>query len=144
VYELKDNRVKAALIPAVILSLQLLAANSSLLCGQTTNLHTTFAPPSRSPVLKLYTTSTNEAGPAQGYLSQLNRPQAPETGYTATVTNEIGGEINHLDSTGEYVERYVRVPEGNSGKAKLIRFLIPVYREKGTHRKASAGTEDKQ
>jgi hypothetical protein len=49
-----------------------------------------------------------------------------------------------LDSTGEYVERYVRVPEGNSGKAKLIRFLIPVYREKGTHRKASVGTEDKQ
>jgi hypothetical protein len=140
VYVLTDNRVKAA----VILSLQLLAANSNHLCGQTTNLQATFAPPSRRPVLKLDTTSTNEAGPAPNYLSQLRRPQPNELGHSATVTNEIGGEINHLDSTGEYVERYVRVPEGNSGKAKLIRFLIPVYREKGTHRKASAGTEDKQ
>ena len=143
-YVLTNSRVKAAPISAVILGLQLLAANSNLLCGQTTNLQTTFASPSRSPVLKLDTTSTNEAGQPQKYLSQLRRPQPNELGHTATVTNEIGGEINHLDSTGEYVERYVRVPEGNSGKAKLIRFLIPVYRERGTHRKASVGTEDKQ
>jgi hypothetical protein len=144
VYVLADSRVRVVLLPAVILSLQLLAANSNLLCGQTTNLQTTFASPSRSPVLKLDTTSTNEAGQAQKYLSQLSRPQAPETGHTGTVPNEIGGEINDLEWTGEYVERYVRVPEGNSGKTKLIRFLIPVYRERGTHRKASVGTEDKQ
>jgi hypothetical protein len=141
---LTQSRVKAALLPAVIMSLQLLPANSNLLFGQSTKLQAAISLPSRSSVLDLNTTTTNGAAQGPKYLSQLRRPQPPELGHAPTLTNRIGGEINHLDWTGEYVERYVRVPEGNSGKAKLIRFLIPVYREQGTHRKASVGTEDKQ
>ena len=34
-------------------------------------------------------------------------------------------------------------PEDKSGKPKLVRFLIPVYREKSTKPEASVGTEDK-
>ncbi len=139
-YLFTDSRVKAALA-AVILSLLLLLANSNLLCGQTTNVQAAANPPSRSPVLKLDKSSNNEAAQNPKYLPQLRRPQTTETINIGTVTNDLGGDIKQLEWTGEYVERYVRVPEGNSGKAKLIRFLIPVYREKGTHRKASVGTE---
>ena len=139
-YVSTDSRVKAALA-AVILSLLLLLANSDLLYGQTTNFQAAANPPSRSPVLKLDKNSNNEAAQNPKYLPQLRRSQTTETSNIGTVTNDLGGDINQLEWTGEYVERYVRVPEGNSGKAKLIRFLIPVYREKGTHRKASVGTE---
>jgi hypothetical protein len=125
----------------VIFSLQLLAGNS-LICGQATNLQTAIS--ASSPVSKLDTTSTNKAAQNQKYLSQLRKPQACDTGNTGSVTNEVGGDINHLEWTGQYTERFVRVPEGNSGKAKLIRFLVPVYREKGTQRKASVGTGDEQ
>lgn len=138
---LTESRVKATLIPAVILSLQLLAGNS-LIYGQATNLQTAIGVP--SSVSKLDTTSTNKAAQNQKYLSQLRKPQARDPGNTGSVTDEVGGDINHLEWTGQYTERFVRVPEGNSGKAKLIRFLVPVYREKGTQRKASVGTEDKQ
>lgn len=137
-YVLTESRMKATLILAVIFSLQLLSGNS-LIYGQTANLQTAISVP--SSVSKLDMTSTNGAGQTQKFLSQLHRPQARATG---SVTNAVGGEINHLEWTGQYAERFVRVPEGNYGKAKLIRFLIPVYREKGTHRTASVGTEDKQ
>ena len=140
-YVLTESRMKATLILAVIFSLQLLSGNS-LIYGQTANLQTAISVP--SSVSKLDTISTNRAGQNQKFLSQLRRPQACETGNTGSVINEVGGDINHLEWTGQYAERFVRVPEGNYGKAKLIRFLIPVYREKGTHRTASVGPEDKQ
>ena len=136
-YVSTDSRVKAALKPAVVLALQLLLG-TNLIYGQATNHPTAISP----TVSKLDTISTNGTG--QGCLPQLRRPAAGNSSKAEPLTTEVGDEINHLEWTGQDVERYVRVPEGNTGKAKLIRFLIPVYREKGTQRKASVGTEDKR
>lgn len=139
-YALTDSRVKAALIPALVLSLQLLAANCSPIYGQT-NHSTTICSSSVPSVPRLDTSSTNRTD--RDYVTQLRTAAARDSSKTEPLTSEVG-EINHLEWTGQYVERYVRVPEGNSGQAKLIRFLIPVYREKGTQRKISVGTEDKR
>ena len=136
-YVSTDSRVKAALKPAVVLALQLLLG-TNLIYGQATNHPTTISP----TVSRLDTSSTNGTG--QGYLPQLRKPTARDSTEVEPLTTEVDEQINHLEWTGQYVERYVRVPEGNTGKAKLIRFLIPVYREKGTQRKASVGTEDKR
>lgn len=141
-YVLTDSRVKAALIPAVLLSLQLLAANCSRIYAQATNHPTTITSSSVPAVSTLDTSSTNRTD--QNYLTQLRTSIARDSNRAEPLSTEVGDEINQLEWTGQYVERYVRVPEGNSGKAKLIRFLIPVYREKGTQRKISVGTEDKQ
>ena len=134
-YVSTDSRVKAALKPAVVLALQLLLG-TNLIYGQATNHPTTISP----TVSRLDTSSTNGTG--QACLSQLRKPTVRDS--SKPLTTEVDEQINHLEWTGQYVERYVRVPEGNTGKAKLIRFLIPVYREKGTQRKASVGTEDKR
>ena len=138
-YVSTDSRVKAALTPAVVLALQLLLG-ANLIYGQSTNHPTTIISPSDPSVSRLDTGSTNGTG--QACLSQLRKPTVRDS--SKPLTTEVGDEINQLEWTGQYVERYVRVPEGNTGKAKLIRFLIPVYREKGTQRKASVGTEDKR
>lgn len=136
-----DSRVKAALIPALVLSLQLLA-NRSPIYAQATNQPTTITSSSAPSVSTLDTSSTNRTD--QNYLTQLRASTARDSNKAGPLSTEVGNEINQLEWTGQYVERYVRVPEGNSGKAKLIRFLIPVYREKGTQRKISVGTEDKR
>ena len=141
-YVLSMNiQVKAALISALVVSLQLLAANSSLIYAQATNHRTTITSSSVSSVSSLDTGSTNET---DQNLTQLRPSIARDSSKAIPLSTEFGDEINQLEWTGQYVERYVRVPEGNSGKAKLIRFLIPVYREKGTQRKMSVGTEDKR
>jgi hypothetical protein len=142
VYVLTDSRVKAALIPALVLNLQLLAANCSPICAQVTNHPTSITSSSVPSVSTLDTSSTNRTD--QNYLTQLRTSIARDSNKAGPLRTEVGDEIDQLEWTGQYVERYVRVPEGNSGKAKLIRFLIPVYREKGTQRKISVGTEDKQ
>ncbi len=140
-YVSTDSRVKAALIPALVLSLQLLA-NSSSIYAQATNQPTTTTSSSAPSVSTLDTSSTNKTD--QNYLTQLRASTARDPNKAGLLSTEVGDEIDQLEWTGQYVERYVRVPEGNSGKAKLIRFLIPVYREKGTQRKISVGTEDKR
>lgn len=142
-FELTDSRVKAALIPAMVFSLQLLAANSSPVYGQSTNhpAPAAIVSPSAPRVSELDTNSTNRTG--QSYLSQLRGPALPDSNKPVPLT-EVGEQIDQLEWTGQYVERYVRVPEGNSGKARLIKFLIPVYREKGTQRRISVGTEGKR
>lgn len=143
-YVLTDSRVKTILIAAVvILSVQLLLG-TNLIYGQTANRPNALGFQPTPPVSKLDITSTNRAVQNQNYLSQLRGLAARNSGNTESVTNAVDGEMSNLEWTGHYVERFVRVPEGDSGKAKLIRFLIPVYREKGTQRKTSVGTEDKQ
>ena len=141
-YVLKDSRVKASLLTAVVFTLQLLVP--SLIYAQTNSHPTTISSPSTPRVSTWDTISTNRTDQAQDYLSQLRKPALRDSNNTTPLTAESPSEIGQLEWTGQYVERYVRVPEGNSGKAKLIRFLIPVYREKGTQRKTSVGTEDKQ
>jgi hypothetical protein len=46
-------------------------------------------------------------------------------------TNEIGAQLSRLEPTGQFVERYVRIPSGNPGEeTKVIRCLVPVFRVK--------------
>ena len=78
------------------------------------------------------------------YSIQIRNQAAQYAGNTVLATNNVPIEIGNLEWTGQYAERFVRIPEGNSGKPKLVRFLIPVYREKRTKPEASVGTEDKQ
>ena len=78
------------------------------------------------------------------YLIQIRNQAARNIASTGAATNDAPAEIANLEWTGQYVERFLRIPEGNSGKPKLVRFLIPVYREKSTKPEASVGTEDKQ
>ena len=83
-------------------------------------------------------------GTDRDYLIQIRNQAAQYAGNTAFATNELPVEIANLEWTGQYAERFLRIPEGNSGKPKLVRFLIPVYREQSTKPEASVGTEDKQ
>ena len=78
------------------------------------------------------------------YLIQIRDHAARNIASAGAATNDAPTEIDNLEWTGQYVERFLRIPEGNSGKPKLVRFLIPVYREKSTKPEASVGTEDKQ
>ena len=81
------------------------------------------------------------------YASQIRNQTAQHAGNTVLATNGAPIELDNLDNlewTGQYAERFLRIPEGNSGKPKLVRFLIPVYREKSTKPEASVGTEDKK
>jgi len=78
------------------------------------------------------------------YLVQIRNQAAQCPANTVVDTNNAPAEVGNLEWTGQYVERFLRIPEGNSGKPKLVRFLIPVYREKSTKPEASVGTEDKQ
>jgi hypothetical protein len=78
------------------------------------------------------------------YLIQIRNQAAQYAGNTVVATNNVPIEIGNLEWTGQYAERFLRIPEGNSGKPKLVRFLIPVYREKSTKPEASVGTEDKR
>ncbi len=78
------------------------------------------------------------------HLIQIRNQSARNLPSAVAATNDAPAEIANLEWTGQYVERFLRIPEGNSGKPKLVRFLIPVYREKSTKPEASVGTEDKQ
>jgi len=39
-------------------------------------------------------------------------------------------KLSQLEPTGEYVERYVRIPSGQGSEPKLIKYLVPVFRLK--------------
>lgn len=142
-YVLADSRMKATLMTAVVFTLQALLV-PDLINAQTNSHPITVSSQSADRVSALDTPSTNRTDQAQNYLSQLRTPTLEDSIKSRSISALGGSEIDQLEWTGQYVERYVRVPEGNSGKAKLIRFLIPVYREKGTQRQASVGTEGKQ
>ena len=138
---LLESPVKAAFITVAVFTLQLLLA-PGVTYGQT-NRQDTAAPPSASRVSHWDTTSTNRTAAAQGYLPQLRNP-VHRTPDKMGVAQEVDSQLEGLEWTGQYVERYIRVPQGNTGQAKLIKFLIPVYREQGTQRKVSVGAEDKR
>ena len=53
--------------------------------------------------------------------------------------NDLSQQISNLEPTGQYVERDIRIPEGDSGGAKFVRFLIPVYKEKEIKQAADRG-----
>ena len=89
-------------------------------------------------------TANRGADPARDYLMQIHDQATQHAASTVVATNSALAEIGNLEWTGQYAERFLRIPEGNSGKPKLVRFLIPVYREKSTSPEASVGTEDKQ
>jgi hypothetical protein len=84
------------------------------------------------------------AGADRDYLVQIRNQAAPSAGNTVIATNSVPAGIGNLEWTGQYTERFLRIPEGNSGKPKLVRFLIPVYREKSTKPEASVKAEDKR
>lgn len=48
---------------------------------------------------------------------------------------DLGGQMQNLEVTGEYAERYLHVPAGPGASGKLIKFLVPIYREKAEIRK---------
>ena len=87
---------------------------------------------------------SKRAGPDRDYLTEIRNQAAQCIADPVVAANSVPAEIGNLEWTGQYAERFLRVPEGNSGKPKLVRFLIPVYREKSTRPEASVGTEDKQ
>ena len=139
--------MKTRMFFAVTLGVQLLLGATSLF-GQTNS-------PTPS-VLKRDTTVSNVgtdrhrealakgADADRDYLIQVRHQAAPNAASTGVAANNAPIEIGNLEWTGQYAERFLRIPEGNSGKPKLVRFLIPVYREKSTKPEASVGTEDKR
>lgn len=84
-------------------------------------VHTPVAPTVKTPFV-LPTKTNSVASAAQPRVS------VPSV-TTNAVVNELGPEIKNLTPTGEYVERYMHVPEGNQGGTKLVKFLVPVYRQ---------------
>jgi hypothetical protein len=132
---------------AVTLSAQLLLGATASY-GQTSN---------RPPAVLKRDTNVSNAGTNRSqeaankgadtdrdYLIQIRNQAAQHAINTVVDTNNVPTEIGNLEWTGQYAERFLRIPEGNSGKPKLVRFLIPVYREKSTKPEASVGTEDKR
>ena len=89
-------------------------------------------------------TTNKRADADRDHLIQIRNQAAQCAANTVVATNDAPTEIGNLEWTGQYAERFLRIPEGNSGKPKLVRFLIPVYREKSTKPEASVGTEGKQ
>lgn len=136
-------------ILTAVLGVQLLIATTSSSLSQTNR--------QAVPVLKQYSTVSDvgtarrpetvskKADSERDSLLQIRTQAARSSAGAATVTNDTPiAAVGNLEWTGQYVERFVRIPEGNSGKPKLVRFLIPVYREKSTKPETSVGTGDKQ
>ena len=142
--------MKTGMIFAVTLSVQLLLGATSSF-GQTNSRIAAVLKrgTSVSTVSNVGTNRNQEpvnkgADADRDYVSQIRDQAAQHAGNTVLATNEAPIELDNLEWTGQYAERFLRIPEGNSGKPKLVRFLIPVYREKSTKPEASVGTEDKQ
>ncbi len=144
---LNKSTMKTRMLFAVTLSAQLLLGATASY-GQTSNRP--------NAVLKRDTNVSNAgtnrsqeaankgADTDRDYLNQIRNQAAQCAANTVVATNDAPTEIGNLEWTGQYAERFLRIPEGNSGKPKLVRFLIPVYREKSTKPEASVGTEDKR
>jgi len=144
---LNKSTMKTRMFFAVTLGVQLLLGATSSY-GQTSNRPTAVLKRDTN-VSNVGTNRSQEAANKgadtdRDYLIQI-RNQAVQCAANAVVaTNSAPIEIGNLEWTGQYAERFLRIPEGNSGKPKLVRFLIPVYREKSTKPEASVGTEDKR
>lgn len=153
--EIQPVLMPAALPPAATNS-PLITTPTNLplpnLAAKPTAATNTVAGPAAAPPLVVTTNSiaSTNAAPAEveepdgssGILAQLKaqeqalrvQEKQPVNGEQAQVvalgTNELGDKLKDLEFTGEYVERFVRIPEGNAGKAKFTRFLVPVFRRK--------------
>ncbi len=82
-----------------------------------------------------------EAGSStNSILDQIKIKTVPSRVKTAPAgSNDLSQQISDLEPTGQYVERDIRIPEGDSGGAKFVRFLIPVYKEKEISKAADRG-----
>jgi hypothetical protein len=104
------------------------------------------ATPRPSATVHLDTSATVQAGasldspapvatgaPRTAVLKKLQRQAAEDQSVSAGV-NELGDHLSQLEPTGQFVERYVRIPAGTAGEdPKVIRFYIPVYRMRAAH-----------
>ncbi len=71
--------------------------------------------------------------PRTAILKKLQQRAAEDQAVSAGV-NELGDQLSQLESTGQFVERYVRIPARAAGEdPKVIRFYIPVFRMRTTH-----------
>jgi len=144
---LNKSTMKTRMFFAVTLGVQLLLGATSSY-GQTSN-RPNYVLKRDNNVSNVGTNRSQEtvnkrADTDRDYLIQIRNQAARCPANTVADTNNAPTEVGNLEWTGQYAERFLRIPEGNSGKPKLVRFLIPVYREKSTKPEASVGTEDKQ
>jgi len=85
--------------------------------------------PSR-PVLPGDIVQVETNAPATALLKEL-KERADLDHAMSPGTNEIEAQLSRLEPTGQFVERYVRMPSGNPGEeTKVIRCLVPVFRIK--------------
>jgi hypothetical protein len=71
--------------------------------------------------------------PRTAILKKLQQRAAEDQAVSAGV-NELGDQLSQLEPTGQFVERYVRIPARAAGEdPKVIRFYIPVFRMRTTH-----------
>ena len=68
--------------------------------------------------------------PTTQVLKQIKAQAKFDESLSAKATNELADILEQLEPTGQYVERYVRIPGGNNGEPRLVRTLIPVMRIK--------------
>ena len=66
----------------------------------------------------------------------LSKAKAASTGG-----NDLSEQISNLEPTGQYIERDLRIPEGNNGGARFVRFLVPVYKEKQVTKAVNRGNQ---
>jgi len=75
-------------------------------------------------------------------MQQIKAQAAPRNAKTAdTGGNDLSEQISHLEPTGQYVERDLRIPEGNNASARFVRLLVPVYKEKDDNKAPARGNQ---
>lgn len=82
------------------------------------------------------------ASSTNSILDQIKIKSVPSRMKAAPAgSNDLSEQISNLEPTGQYVERDIRIPEGNGGGAKFVRFLIPVYKEKQVTKAVDRGNQ---
>jgi hypothetical protein len=80
------------------------------------------------PILPEDILQVDTNAPATALLKELKEQAALDQALSSG-TNELGAQLSRLEPTGQFVERYVRIPSGNPGEEpKVIRCLVPVFR----------------
>ena len=79
---------------------------------------------------------------ANSIVQQIKAQAAPRNAKTAdTGGNDLSEQISHLEPTGQYVERDLRIPEGNNARARFVRLLVPIYKEKDGNKAPDRGNQ---
>ena len=82
------------------------------------------------PILPEDIVQVETNAPATALLKEL-KERADLDRAMSPGTNEIGAQLSRLEPTGQFVERYVRIPSSAPGEeTKVIRCLVPVFRVK--------------